>query len=169
MYREFEEQRMGYQQMKEKNADMYEKMTSSFFNMATPSNLQTLNKSNWLSPSNWQTPNPSYLGTPNSQPPIPSQPGTSNWQNPMTSRRQDAGILDPHMESWIQILIRKRTENANWTLAKSGTVCLHPENNCFMILTDPHNIETLDGSVRPFPSWNVVTWVYMPINAGGVH
>ncbi|GJV98783.1 transposase, MuDR, MULE transposase domain protein [Tanacetum coccineum] len=43
------------------------------------------------------------------------------------------------------------------------------KNNCFMILTDPHNIGTLDGSVRPFPSWNDVTWVYMPINAGGVH
>ncbi|GKB49871.1 phospholipase-like protein [Tanacetum coccineum] len=212
---------------------------SSFFNMATPSNCQTPNQSNWLSPSNWQTPNPSYLGTPNSQPLIPSQPGTSNWQNPMTSyspnlpppipsRRQDARILDPvtrdayvmmteflldlydiyldcymkgykllsffwpqlvpylctyrrerswpegwlsidHMNSWIQILIRERTENANWTLAKSGTVCLHQENNRFMILTDPHNIGTLDGSVRPFPSWNDVTWVYMPINVGGVH
>nr|GEV94888.1 hypothetical protein [Tanacetum cinerariifolium] len=34
---------------------------SSFFNMATPSNWQTPNQSNWLSPSNWQTPNPSYL------------------------------------------------------------------------------------------------------------
>nr|GEZ83098.1 hypothetical protein [Tanacetum cinerariifolium] len=145
--------RWGYQQMKEKNADMYEKMTrfmedmrwvpeanttpiiadqhfsgvppafhtlannSSFFNMATPSNLQIPNQSNWLSPSNWQTPNPSYLGTPNSQPPIPSQ----------------------------------------------------PENNRFIILTDPHNIGTLDGSVRLFPSWNDVNWVYMPINAGGVH
>nr|GEW00512.1 phospholipase-like protein [Tanacetum cinerariifolium] len=109
----------GYQQMKEKNADMYKKMTrfmedmrrvpeanttpiiadqhfgvsnisgfqsyqgvssafhtlannSLFFNMATPSNLQTPNQSNWLSPSNWQTPNQSYLGTPNSQPLIPS-------------------------------------------------------------------------------------------------
>ncbi|GJV55226.1 reverse transcriptase domain-containing protein [Tanacetum coccineum] len=28
---------------------------------------------------------------------------------------------------------------------------------------------TLDGSVCPFPSWNDVTWVYMPINAGEVH
>nr|GEY68879.1 hypothetical protein [Tanacetum cinerariifolium] len=97
-----EEQRRGYQQMKEKNADMYEKMTrfikdmrrvpeanttpiiadqhfggvpsafhtlannSSFFNMLTPSNLQTPYQSNWLSPSNWKTPNQSYLGTPNS-------------------------------------------------------------------------------------------------------
>nr|GEV22993.1 phospholipase-like protein [Tanacetum cinerariifolium] len=164
MYREFEEQRRRYQQMKKKNDDMYEKRTrfmedmrrvpeanttpiiadqhfgvsdisgfqsyqgvpsafhtsannSSFFNMATPSNLQTPNQSNWLSPSNWQTPNPSYLGTPNSQPTIPSQ----------------------------------------------------PENNRFMILTNPHNIGTLDGSVCPFPSWNDVTWVYMPINAEGVH
>nr|GFA76981.1 hypothetical protein [Tanacetum cinerariifolium] len=91
-------------------------------------------------------------------------PGTSNWQNSMTSHLQDAGILDS-----VQILIRERTENANWTLAKSGTVCLHPENNRFMILTDPHNIGTLDGSVRHFSSWNDVTWVYMPINAGRVH
>nr|GEZ68847.1 hypothetical protein [Tanacetum cinerariifolium] len=78
-------------------------------------------------------------------------------------------LSSDHMNSWVQILIRERTENANWTLAKSGTVCLHPENNRFMILTDPHIIGTLDGSVRPFPSWNDVTWVYMPINAGGVH
>ncbi|GJX17627.1 phospholipase-like protein [Tanacetum coccineum] len=274
MYREFEEQRRGYQEM----ILDYQGVPSSFhtlpnnisfFNMAKPSNCQTPNQSNWLSPLNWQTPNSSYLGTPNSQPPIPSQPGTSNWQNPMTSyfpnlpppipsRCQDARILDPnlcdrarrepqpsvymlssytvlppttvltkkwidktkkrgktkklsplnlgntfadenvsgddvtitvphlctyrrerswpegwlssdHMNSWIQILIRERIENANWTLAKSGTVCLHQENNRFMILTDPHNIETLDGSVRPFPSWNDVTWVYMPINAEGVH
>nr|GEX47803.1 RNA-directed DNA polymerase, eukaryota [Tanacetum cinerariifolium] len=43
------------------------------------------------------------------------------------------------------------------------------ENNRFMIPTDPHIIGTLDGSVRLFSSWNDVTWVYMPINAGGVH
>nr|GEU57614.1 hypothetical protein [Tanacetum cinerariifolium] len=61
-------------------------------------------------------------------------------------------LFSDHMDSWVQILIRERTENANWTLAKSGTVCLHPENNRFMIPTDPYNIGTLDGSVRPFPS-----------------
>nr|GEU95494.1 hypothetical protein [Tanacetum cinerariifolium] len=66
-------------------------------------------------------------------------------------------LSSDHMNLWIQILIRERTENANWTLAKSGTLCLHQENNHFMILTDPHNIGTLDGSVRPFPSWNDVT------------
>nr|GEW56180.1 hypothetical protein [Tanacetum cinerariifolium] len=138
--------------MKEKNADMYEKMTrfmedmrwvpeanttpiigdqhfgvsdisgfqsyqgvpfafytlannNLFCNMPTPSNLQTPNQSDWLSPSNWQTPSQSYLGTPNSQPPIPSQPGTSNWQKPMTSRRQDAGILDPIIMNLFKSMI----------------------------------------------------------------
>ncbi|GJS08998.1 phospholipase-like protein, partial [Tanacetum coccineum] len=78
-------------------------------------------------------------------------------------------LSDDHMNSWIQILIRERAENDNWTLSKSGTICLHPENNRFMILADPHIIGTLDGSMRPYPSWKDVNWVYMPINAGGVH
>ncbi|GJW94969.1 phospholipase-like protein [Tanacetum coccineum] len=171
MYREFEEQRRGYQQMKENNNDMYEKITrfmedtrrvpesnttpiipdqhfgvsdisgfqsyqglpsafhtlannSSFLNMATPSNWQTPNQSNWLSPSNWQTPNPSYLGTPNSQPPIPSQHGTSNLQNPMTSyyspnlpppipsHSQDAGILDPNF-----------CDRARWGTPNKAFIC----------------------------------------------
>nr|GEY69887.1 hypothetical protein [Tanacetum cinerariifolium] len=105
--------RWGYQQMKEKNVDMYEKLTrfmedmrrvpeahttpiitDQHFGVSDMSGFQSY-QSNWLSLSNWKTPNQSYLGTPNSQPPIPSQPGTSNWQNPMPSRRQDAGILDP--------------------------------------------------------------------------
>nr|GEX82201.1 transposase, MuDR, MULE transposase domain protein [Tanacetum cinerariifolium] len=34
---------------------------------------------------------------------------------------------------------------------------------------DPHFIGTLDGSMRPYPSWNDVNWVYMPINAEGNH
>ncbi|GKA83761.1 phospholipase-like protein [Tanacetum coccineum] len=78
-------------------------------------------------------------------------------------------LSSDHMNSWIQILIRERAENDNWTLSKSGTICLHPENNSFMILTDPHIIGTLDGSMRPYPSWKNVNWVYIPINAQGVH
>ncbi|GJZ93009.1 phospholipase-like protein [Tanacetum coccineum] len=35
--------------------------------------------------------------------------------------------------------------------------------------TDQHIIGTLDGSTRPYPAWNDVDWVYMPINAGGNH
>nr|GEU43103.1 hypothetical protein [Tanacetum cinerariifolium] len=131
----------GYQQMKEKNDDMYGKMTRFMEDMRR---VPEANTTPIIADQHFGVSGISGFQS--------YQPGTSNWQNPMTSRRQDAGILDP-------ILIRERTENANWTLAKSGTVCLHPENNHFMILTDPHNIRTLDGSVRPFSSWNDVTWV----------
>nr|GEU91174.1 hypothetical protein [Tanacetum cinerariifolium] len=82
---------------------------------------------------------------------------------------QHYGISDVSGFQSYQILIRERAENDNWTLSKSDTICLHPENNRFMILTNPHIIGTLDGSMRPYPSWKDVNWVYMEINVGGVH
>nr|GEU89141.1 hypothetical protein [Tanacetum cinerariifolium] len=88
----------------------------------------------------------------------------------MSDRSWPEGWLSgDHMNSWIQILIRERAENDNWTLSEFGTICVHPENKHFIILTDPHIIGTLDGSMRPYPSWKDVNWVYMPINAEGVH
>ncbi|GKB01216.1 hypothetical protein Tco_0829260 [Tanacetum coccineum] len=73
------------------------------------------------------------------------------------------------MNAWIELLIRDRPQNADWTMSKSGTACAHPENKWFMIQTDQHIIGTLNGSTRPYPSWKDVNWVYMPINAGGNH
>nr|GEU52026.1 hypothetical protein [Tanacetum cinerariifolium] len=37
------------------------------------------------------------------------------------------------MNSWIEILIRSRAQDADWTVSKSGTTCVHPENNRFLI------------------------------------
>ncbi|GJU51131.1 phospholipase-like protein [Tanacetum coccineum] len=73
------------------------------------------------------------------------------------------------MNSWIEIIIRSRPQDADWTVSKSGTACVHLENNRFLIETDPHIIGMLDGSTRPYPSWKNVNWVYMPINVGGNH
>ncbi|GJR01456.1 phospholipase-like protein [Tanacetum coccineum] len=61
-----------------------------------------------------------------------------------------------HMNSWMELLIRKRPLNANWTVAYTSTISVHPENNQFIIMNDPHVIGTLDGSTRPYPSWNDV-------------
>ncbi|GJX42704.1 phospholipase-like protein [Tanacetum coccineum] len=79
--------------------------------------------------------------------------------------------VDPNkrMNAWIEILIRSRPQNADRTVSKSGTSCVHLENNRFMIETDPHIIGTLDGLTRPYPPWKYVNWVYMPINVGGNH
>nr|GEY98991.1 hypothetical protein [Tanacetum cinerariifolium] len=148
MYRDFEEQRRGYQQMKEKNADMYEKMTRFMEDMRRVPEANT-------------TPiiTDQHFGVY-----MPINAGGVHWVTGAINLTDSIVYVFDSMESESRM-----TENANWTLAKSGTVFLHPENNRFMILTDPHIIGTLDGSVRPFPSWNDVTWVYMPINAGGVH
>nr|GEV91296.1 hypothetical protein [Tanacetum cinerariifolium] len=131
MYRDFDEQRRGYQQMKEKNVDMYEKLTrfmedirrvpeahttpiiaDQHFGVSdmsgfqsyrgTPSAFNTLANNN----SFFNMPTPSNSQTPNQS----NWPGTSNWQNPMPSRRQDAGILDPYTgDAWLL--------SCNWTTA----------------------------------------------------
>ncbi|GJV04804.1 phospholipase-like protein [Tanacetum coccineum] len=74
-----------------------------------------------------------------------------------------------HMNSWMEFLIRRRPLNANWTVAYTSTISVHPENNQFIILNDPHVIGTLDGSTRPYPSWNDVDWVFLPIHVAGNH
>ena len=63
------------------------------------------------------------------------------------------------MNSWVEIMIRRRPLNANWTVAYTSTISVHPENNQFIIMTDPNVIGTLDGSTRPYPAWNKVDWV----------
>ncbi|GKB58449.1 phospholipase-like protein [Tanacetum coccineum] len=74
-----------------------------------------------------------------------------------------------HMNSWMELMIRRRPLNANWTVAYTSTISVHPENNQFIILKDPHIIGTLDGFTRPFPSWNYVNWVFLPIHVAGNH
>nr|GEX21858.1 hypothetical protein [Tanacetum cinerariifolium] len=75
-----------------------------------------------------------------------------------------------HMDAWIQLLIRERPKNANWTLSKSGIVRVHRKNNRFMMMmTNPHIMGTLDGTTRSYPAWKDVNWVYMAINAGENH
>ncbi|GKB05383.1 phospholipase-like protein [Tanacetum coccineum] len=145
----------GFQSIQGGPSSFQTPANNSFFNMGTPINWQTPMPSHPGS-SNWQSQMPAYTPTPNWQPPIPSHPG-------------DAGLCNPQMNAWIEILIRSRPQNAEWTVSKSRTACVHPENNRFMVQTDPHIIGTLDGSTRLYPSWKYVNWVYMTINVGGNH
>ncbi|GJW50275.1 phospholipase-like protein [Tanacetum coccineum] len=74
-----------------------------------------------------------------------------------------------HMNSWMELCIRRRDADANWTVAYTSTISVHPENNRFIIPTDQHVIGTLDGTTRPYPAWNDVDWVFMPIHVAGNH
>ncbi|GJT30323.1 phospholipase-like protein [Tanacetum coccineum] len=74
-----------------------------------------------------------------------------------------------HMNAWVELLIRYRTNNDPWTVAYTNTISVHPENQRFMIETDQHTIGTLDGSTRPYPAWSAVNWVFLPIHVAGNH
>nr|GEX15680.1 hypothetical protein [Tanacetum cinerariifolium] len=74
-----------------------------------------------------------------------------------------------YMNSWMELMIRRRPLNANWTVAYTSTISVHPKNNQFIILKDHHVIGTLDGSTHPYPSWNDVDWVFLPLHVAGNH
>ncbi|GJX89260.1 ribonuclease H-like domain-containing protein [Tanacetum coccineum] len=81
-------------------------------------------------------------------------------------------VPDPpkwQINAWMELLVRTRPHDARRTVAKSGTASLNPSSNIFLLQTDQHLRGTLDGSTRPYPSWDVVDWVFMPIYAGGDH
>lgn len=63
------------------------------------------------------------------------------------------------MNSCVELLVKNRLTNANWTVAYTETISVYPENNQFIILADSHVQGTIDGTTRPFPSWVNVEWV----------
>ncbi|GJT56409.1 phospholipase-like protein [Tanacetum coccineum] len=74
-----------------------------------------------------------------------------------------------HMNAWMELLIRYRTNTDPWTVAYTNTISVHPENQRFLIEMNQHTIGILDGLTRPYPPWSVVNWVFLPILVGGNH
>nr|GEU84526.1 phospholipase-like protein [Tanacetum cinerariifolium] len=176
MYREFEKQKRGYKQMIENSDDMYGKMSRFMEDMSVGQMRLRLDRDEMYREFEKQKRGYKQM-IENSDDmygkmsrfmedmsvgsvPLAKEPIIAN---------QHYGISDLSGFQSYQILIRERAENDNWTLSKSGTICLHHEYNRFMILKDPYIIRILDGSMLPYPSWKDVNRVYMPINAGGVH
>ncbi|GJU24975.1 phospholipase-like protein [Tanacetum coccineum] len=69
----------------------------------------------------------------------------------------------------MELMIRARPHDARYTMAKTGTASMHPGSHKFVIETDEHIISMLDGSSHPYPSWDDIDIVYMPINSEGNH
>nr|GEU49916.1 hypothetical protein [Tanacetum cinerariifolium] len=84
-------------------------------------------------------------------------------------QRLSYGIPIGWLGGEMELMIRRRPLNANWIVAYTSTISVHPEYNQFIILKNPHVIGTLDGSTRPCPSWNDVDWVFLPIHVAGNH
>ncbi|GJT16846.1 hypothetical protein Tco_0875552 [Tanacetum coccineum] len=96
----------------------------------------------------------------------PEKVRRGNYENPDMQRlsygTSNGWLGGEHMNSWMELMIRRRPLNANWTVAYTGTISVHPDSNQFIIHNDPHIIGTLDGSTRPYPAWNAVDWPVVP-------
>ncbi|GJS86382.1 phospholipase-like protein [Tanacetum coccineum] len=57
---------------------------------------------------------------------------------------------------WMELMIRARPAGARYTVAKTGTSSMLDTSGKFLIETDFHLMGMLDGSSRPYPSWDEV-------------
>ncbi|GJU33603.1 hypothetical protein Tco_1181957 [Tanacetum coccineum] len=78
-------------------------------------------------------------------------------------------LSEDHINCWMELMIRARPPSARYTVSKTGTSAMLDKSNKFVIETDFHLMGMLDGSSRPYPSWDDVDIVYMPINCGSNH
>nr|GEX72326.1 phospholipase-like protein [Tanacetum cinerariifolium] len=67
----------------------------------------------------------------------------------------------------MELMIRARPPGARYTVAKTGTSSMLETSYKFVIEIDFHLMGMLDGSSCPYPSWDEVDIVYMPINSEG--
>ncbi|GJV66970.1 phospholipase-like protein [Tanacetum coccineum] len=92
--------------------------------------------------------------------------GGNNTKN---NYQRFAWLSEDHINFWMELMIRDRPPGARYTVAKTRTSAMIEKSNKFVIETDFHLMGMLDGSSRPYPSWDDVDIVYMPINSGGDH
>ncbi|GJV13288.1 phospholipase-like protein [Tanacetum coccineum] len=78
-------------------------------------------------------------------------------------------LSDDQINCWMELIIRARPPGARYTVAKTGMSSLHMGSQKFILETDEHIIGMLDGSSRPYPSWDDVDIVYMPLHCNGNH
>nr|GEU75121.1 phospholipase-like protein [Tanacetum cinerariifolium] len=118
----------------------------------------------------------SYPGTPHIATPM-AQQGFAMWSfanQAGPSQNHDVGIahldemrrennydrfawlLEDHINCWMELMIRDRPPGARYTVAKTWTSAMLDKLNKFVIETDFHLMGMLDGSSRPYPSWDDV-------------
>nr|GEV71059.1 hypothetical protein [Tanacetum cinerariifolium] len=67
-----------------------------------------------------------------------------------------AWLSDGHINCWMELMTRDRPPGARYTVAKTRTSAILDKSNKFMIWTNFHLMGMLDGSSRPYPSWDDV-------------
>ncbi|GKD55135.1 hypothetical protein Tco_1288522 [Tanacetum coccineum] len=70
------------------------------------------------------------------------------------------------INAWMELLIKTKQDHHSWNVAKVATTSFTPIGDHTPILMLDQSIRgTLDGRTHPYPSWDYVQWVLMPMNA----
>ncbi|GJS83433.1 hypothetical protein Tco_0749974 [Tanacetum coccineum] len=130
IYRQFVEQKIKLEGNKKDVDDIKEEMLKFREEM----NARPVRQENTVS---------SHMGRPNLQTTIETQHDVDGIvDRTWTLQRYEEEIMKTlsygtpigwlggeHMNSWMELMIRRRPLNANWTVAYTSTISVHPENN----------------------------------------
>nr|GEU96447.1 hypothetical protein [Tanacetum cinerariifolium] len=84
----------------------------------------------------------------------------------------DEGKLDGlHINAFIELMMRKRPRNAQWTLGLSELVAFHIDSRKLMSMVSVVDAlrATIDGTNPRYPSWHKIEQVFFPINLDNKH
>ncbi|GJX56971.1 phospholipase-like protein [Tanacetum coccineum] len=84
----------------------------------------------------------------------------------------EEGKLDGlHINAFIELMMRKRPHNAQWTLGLSELVAFHIDSGMRLSMVSVVDAlrATIDGTNPRYPSWHKISQVFFPINLGNKH
>ncbi|GJU20143.1 phospholipase-like protein [Tanacetum coccineum] len=86
----------------------------------------------------------------------------------LTQRRKLDGL---HINAFIELMMRKRPHNAQWTLGLSELVAFHIDSGMRLSMVSVVDAlrATIDGTNPRYPSWHKISQVFFPINLGNKH
>ncbi|GJW30382.1 phospholipase-like protein, partial [Tanacetum coccineum] len=76
-----------------------------------------------------------------------------------------------HINAFIELMMRKRPHNAQWTLGLSELVAFHIDSGMRLSMVSVVDAlrATIDGTNPRYPSWHKISQVFFPINLGNKH
>ncbi|GJU72337.1 phospholipase-like protein, partial [Tanacetum coccineum] len=84
----------------------------------------------------------------------------------------EEGKLDGlHINAFIELMMRKRHHNAQWTLGLSELVAFHIDSGMRLSMVSVVDAlrATIDGTNPRYPSWHKISQVFFPINMDNKH
>ncbi|GJY90802.1 phospholipase-like protein [Tanacetum coccineum] len=84
----------------------------------------------------------------------------------------EQGMLDGlHINAFIEVMMRKRPCNAQWTLGHSELVAFYKDSSNLRSMVSVVDVvrATIDGTNPRYPAWDKISQVFFPINLDNQH